>query len=109
MEKIRVTTLDDRWNDMTEVERDAVLALHALLREMKEAPRTRKYEPVQFIEDIEYTLQHLWGFSRDRDFHVHWVDLKGCTCPKMDNRDLMGAPYRITNETCPHHNPENPF
>lgn len=105
----QVVTLNDRWNDMTEVEKDTVQQLHALLREIKIAPRSRKYDPVQLIEDIEHTLQHLWGFTRSRDFHTHWMDLKGCTCPKADNMELMGAPYRITSKDCPHHSAETPF
>jgi hypothetical protein len=56
---------------------------------------------------MEYTMQGIWGFSRDRSYHTHWKELKGCTCPKLDN--AMGMPYRITTVSCPHHNPEIPF
>lgn len=109
MSRNEIVTLNDRWEDMTEIERDTVQQLHRLLRDVKENPRHKKYDAVQLIEDVEHTLQHLWGFPRDRDFHIHWLDLKGCTCPKMDNQELMGAPYRITSATCPHHNAETPF
>ena len=105
----RITTLADRFNDMTPVEQDVLKALHAWLRELKQNPRTDKYDPVQTIEDIEYTLQAVWGFSRDRDYHMHWMELEGCTCPQLDNSQLMGAPYRFISDKCPHHKPEKPF
>lgn len=105
-----VITLQDRINDMTDKEVAALKALHAWLAEVKESPRSEKYDPVQTIEDIEYTMQALWGFSRDRDFHIHWTDLKGCTCPKGANKiDLFGAPYREVNPACGLHTPEQPF
>ena len=115
MSENKLVTVTDRWNDMTEVDRDAVQALHALLRQIKaKTPEEIKrmglhVDPVQYIEDIEYTLQGLWKFGRNRDFHIHWLETPGCTCPKMDNQDLMGAPYRITSATCPHHSEETPF
>lgn len=115
MSENKLLTLNDRWNMMTEVEQDTVQQLHRLLREIKakspeEIQRMKLYiDPVQFMEDIEHTLQGLWKFTRDRDFHTHWIDLPGCTCPKLDNQDLMGAPYRIVNASCPHHNQEQPF
>ncbi len=102
-------TLQQRINDMTPVEHAALTALHRLMDEIVDSPRGEKYDPNQFIEDIEHTMQGLWGFPRDSDFHVHWLRRAGCTCPKMDNHDLMGAPYRIVFEDCPHHTAENPF
>lgn len=103
----RMTSLQDRIDDMTEAELECLRAMHRLLAEVKETPQSSKYDPVQFIEDMEYTMQGIWGFSRDRSYHTHWKELKGCTCPKLDN--AMGMPYRITTVSCPHHNPETPF
>lgn len=107
--RVAQLTLQERINLMTDVEHAALTALHRLMDEITENPRLDKYEANQFIEDIEFTMQGLWGFTRDRDFHIHWLRLKGCTCPKLDNHDLMGAPYRITMADCPHHTKENPF
>lgn len=105
-----LTDLQSRLDDMTRAEHNALVALHELLAEVKQKPRSLKYDPVQFIEDIEYTMQSIWGFSRDRDFHIHWVDLKGCTCPKDDNRSAaFGAPFRYVADDCPHHTREVPF
>lgn len=102
-------TLQQRINEMTPVEHAALTALHRLMDEIVDSPRGEKYDPNEFIEDIEHTMQGLWGFTRDRDFHIHWLRRAGCTCPKMDNHDLMGAPYRIVTDDCPFHTKENPF
>lgn len=100
--KARLTTLQDRLDDMTEVEHAALLALHNLLAEVKENPRGMKYDPNEFVRDVEFAMQGLWGFSRDAGFHTHWLDLKDCKCPKMDN--LERIPHgRITNTSCPWH------
>jgi hypothetical protein len=102
-------SLQQRINEMTEAEHAALIALHRLMDEVVDNPRPEKYDVNQFIEDIEYTMQGVWGFTRDRDFHIHWLRRVGCTCPKLDNHDLMGAPYRIIAEDCPHHTQEKPF
>lgn len=107
--RAHILSLHDRWEDMTPIEQETVSQLHRLLREVKLTPRTDKYDAVQLIEDVEYTLQSLWGFPRDRDYHNHWIDISGCTCPKLDNSELMGAPYRVINQECPWHKQENPF
>ncbi len=56
----------------------------------------------QMVEDIEFTLQELWGFPRDANFHRPW-DVPKCLCPKLDNEDRLGTPYRITVQNCPIH------
>lgn len=94
-------TLDERWKEMVDVEQDAVKAIHAVLKLVKTNPE--RYEnPVQLIEDMEFTLQGLWKFDRSIDHHTHWIEIKGCTCPKMDNRDHWGT-GRITISDCPWH------
>lgn len=98
----RMTSLKDRLADMTPAENAALQALHKLLEEVKENPRGAKYDPNEFVRDIEFTMQGLWGFSRDAEFHTHWLDLKGCTCPKLDNLERIPC-GRITNTSCPWH------
>lgn len=41
------------------------------------------------IEIMEFTLQKLWGFSQNDNYHSHWLRNKFCSCPKIDNRDSM--------------------
>ena len=107
MSKATMVTLKDRFDDMNEEERHALKQLHVLLDTTVENPRALKYDPVQFIEDIEYTLQGIWGFSRDRNYHIHWLRLKGCTCPQEENSFLFGSPDRAISSDCPWHKKES--
>lgn len=58
---------------------------------------------VNAIETLEFELQDLWGFDRDRKFHSYWYKVEGCLCPKMDNKDLIGTDKRIQHFECPYH------
>lgn len=62
-------------------------------------------DPVGMIEVIEYNLQKVWKFPQNKDFHKYWFRIKGCTCPKSDNRTYIGTEYRLMNTNCPWHNP----
>lgn len=57
---------------------------------------------VEMLENLEYTLQLLWGFPLDQNYHCYWFELKGCTCPKLDNRERLGY-GRIITDNCPYH------
>lgn len=59
--------------------------------------------PVEYIEALEYTLQVLWGFAPNKNYHSYWYYIKGCICPKMDNKDLMGTDQRWYNGSCEWH------
>ena len=59
--------------------------------------------PVECVEGLEYTLQILWGFTPDRNYHSYWNKLKGCTCSDSDNRDMMGTKDRWYSSDCPFH------
>lgn len=95
--------LSERWELIGEVNQTAIQAIHVVLRNVKDNPE--QYDnPVQLIEDIEFTLQGLWKFPRDINYHLHWMHIKGCTCPKMDNTDFVffGA-GKLTASDCPWH------
>jgi len=55
------------------------------------------------IEELEFEMQELWGFKKDRNMHRYWFDNDICTCPRMDNFDNLGTPYRIYDSMCPLH------
>lgn len=59
--------------------------------------------PVALIEDIEFQMQRLWKFGENRDMHTHWLRIKGCTCPRLDNMERRGTPYRVLMGDCPWH------
>ena len=51
------------------------------------------------IENLEYTLQSLWGFPPSEKYHKYNLNIPGCTCPVMDNAESYG--YRkIYNCEC---------
>ena len=101
--------LESRWLGMSKSQQEFVKAAHALLREIKDSPETftrENVDPVQLIEDIEFSLQGVWKFVRKSEYHTHWLDIKGCTCPKMDNKDpLSYGCGKIVVSDCPWHWP----
>lgn len=108
MDKVQVVekSLQERWDEMTVAEQQAVKALHVALAELKADPDRyieMGVDPVRQVVDIEYTLQGLWKFSRDAAYHIHWMDLKGCTCPKLDNVELFGFDQRVNDSKCKWH------
>lgn len=74
---------------------------HLLVRPSMYVESPRK--AVEMVENLEYTLQLLWGFPLDKSFHTYWFELRDCTCPKMDNRERFGKGYRIITDNCPYH------
>lgn len=57
---------------------------------------------VQIIE-LEYTIQETWKFERNADMHYFTFIPRTCKCPKLDNMDYRGTPYRLYNTDCPIH------
>lgn len=56
------------------------------------------------VTELEFELQALWGFPQDPRFHKYQQHIKGCTCPRLDNLDLIGYDaqrYRVSD--CPWH------
>jgi hypothetical protein len=56
------------------------------------------------VRQIEFNLQRLWRFPEDPKFHRYQLEIKGCTCPKLDNYELIGHTadrYRVSD--CPWH------
>ena len=49
----------------------------------------------------------MWGFDRDSTKHTWWNKIDGCTCPVLDNKDLLGTRYRIYSESCKWHGVHN--
>lgn len=83
--------------------RDGIIMLHRTLDSVLANPEEFN-DPVALVENLEYLLQLHWNFPEDRNFHIHWPRLKGCTCPFEDNRELAGMPHRIISGDCPWHN-----
>lgn len=79
---------------------EKIIEIHGLMDSVLDYPEEYDEGAVSLVEQYEYWLQELWGFPQDRNYHIHWVRIKGCTCPKMDNRDLAGSGRRITVNSC---------
>lgn len=56
----------------------------------------------KLIETIEYEIQLLWGFNKDKNYH-EWFNVPQCQCPKTDNIERQGTAYQIYNKFCPIH------
>jgi hypothetical protein len=55
------------------------------------------------LEALEFNAQKAWGFEENEDYHNWWMDLPGCVCPQMDNRERQGIPGYIHTADCPWH------
>ena len=56
------------------------------------------------VEQLEFTMQRLWGFTEDANYHTHWLRIPYCTCPKMDNTDpVYYGRGKIISGGCPVH------
>lgn len=97
--------IKEAYKKLNTAEKMTVSTLHIILDDIKQNPK-RYTDPVQLIEDIEHTLQGLWRFPRDVNYHTHWCDIKGCRCGSVDNLERLGF-GRIVNMRCPWHGGNN--
>ena len=93
----------EAFEKLNKKELETIRGIHGMLDDIKINPE--RYEnPVQLIEDLEFSLQGLWKFPRDARYHTHFLEIKNCACPKMDNRDPMYyGGGKITTSDCPWH------
>jgi hypothetical protein len=102
---------------LTEQEVDRVEQLHEIREQLfdilenlditSKSDRRFLRASVDMLETIEYQMQAAWKFDLNRDMHSWWYRIPHCTCPKMDNDDNLGTPYRIRTLTCPAHGDED--
>ena len=87
--------------------KETYISLFKLFEKSEGSPNIgERFLIVQELENLEYKMQELFGFKVDRDFHKYWKDLTGCLCPRLDNLENFGTPYRITTDDCPYHGTE---
>lgn len=55
------------------------------------------------LEEIEYRMQELWHFGKNKNFHKFWFQQPLCSCPKIDNMERIGVGNFIVNLNCPIH------
>lgn len=86
---------------------EAIIDAHTLkliIYDLMRQPGANLKAHAQDLEELEYYLQELWGFSRDARFHKSW-EYPGCTCPQLDNINVYPN-RRIINSECPIHGPQ---
>lgn len=106
-----ITTLNSRLavnQGITDAQLEALKLSHQLCYSLFYAAKQVLDQPLKLkllaavFDVLETEQQKLWNFPADPNFH-RFFDFPGCTCPKMDNADALGTPYRITVEGCPIH------
>lgn len=88
----------------TEDDMTALLVSHVLRASVFEAMnRTddphelQRYDRV--YKHLQRAQQELWKFQQNDNYLRFW-DVPKCGCPKMDNDDAVGTPYKITSAAC---------
>ena len=95
---------------LTQSDVDEVLATHIhkqkIFHKMKSLSPTDEIAMLRFlaltVELIEFKAQEKWKFEKNYNMH-RWFDVPHCSCPKSDNSDRLGTPYKIVNSNCPIH------
>lgn len=57
---------------------------------------------------VEYQIQSLWNFKKNRSMHK-WFLVPKCLCPKSDNFDRLGTKFGIISDDCPIHSNNSSF
>lgn len=90
---------------ITNCGKEAINDLQHLVDNVVEHPELYgdNQDVLAILESLEYSLQALWKFTRNKNYHRASFKLKKCECPAMDNKELLGTPYRSYSTMCPYH------
>lgn len=106
-----VTRLSQRLAEkqgVTDDELQALRASHQLRLYLFQIADNNREHPLtlqmlaRMFSHLESEQQELWHFGADLNFQ-RFFDLPGCTCPRMDNEERLGTPYKIYDTACPIH------
>ena len=78
-----VRTLEGLHESMNQI----VSMLNSL--EWNEENKEQIFQLTKSIELLEFSMQKAWGFSEDKNYHTHWLRIKFCSCPRLDNKDIF--------------------
>jgi len=93
---------------ITDEQLEALKLSHQLRWILFEAAKKVIDEPLKLkmlanvFDALESEQQKLWNFDVNPDHH-YFFDFPGCKCPKLDNQERLGTPYKIINLSCPIH------
>jgi len=62
-----------------------------------------KEKVLEVLQGVEYSLQWLWNFPMDKNWHLTQFRLPECLCPYLDNKERAGTGYWVINKKCPYH------
>ena len=82
-----------------------ILALHLEKLKLFEKVTNGNLHPAEAVRpyaDLENALQEAWGFGANGNYH-RWWELPGCTCPKIDNLEVVGCDISYYNMECKAH------
>jgi hypothetical protein len=88
---------------------DKIIELHKKAYDILDAAKTLEKDDTpkyynEALKALEFNMQEVWGFSQDANYHTWWLNMPGCTCPQMDNRDpAYYGRGRIISGDCPIH------
>jgi hypothetical protein len=100
---------------LTQDDVDALEVLHSQKDSIFQSAAIRRMYPdscvgfprrgiVLALEQIEFSMQRLWKFSEDRDYHTWWCKLPGCGCRSLV---YCGEKTRYIREDCEYHGTED--
>ena len=95
---------------LSDERKDLLQAAYVYLDAILKRPHLYSKSPKECIELVhkqEHLMQFLWDFEQDSRWYRYEFDIKGCTCPKMDNDDYRGTDMRVFNVDCPIHKVDN--
>ena len=95
---------------LSQERRDLLQTAYVYLDAIIKRPHLYSKSPKECIELVhkqEHLLQFLWGFEQDTKYYRYEFDIKGCTCPTVDNSELTGTDLRYFNVDCPIHKVDN--
>jgi hypothetical protein len=98
----------DAWHNL-EALKDIHILKQVIYIDLEQETNPKRLKELSLdLQELEFHLQDLWGFSRDARYHRFWEYPK-CTCPKLDNEDRYATGFVIVNSDCPLHGREPAF
>lgn len=102
MLNVFILNAQDAWQNLEAIKDMHMLKQIIYIDIEQENNGKRLKELALDLQEVEFELQRLWGFTEDARYHKFWQYPK-CTCPQMDNEDRYGTKYKIVNQQCPLH------
>ena len=91
---------------ITEKGEKALISLHTILDDVIDHPEEygSPTDVLTIITEMEYAMQAMWKFPKSEAHLRHSYRLKDCTCPHLDNLEMVGyTTNRWKNAECPYH------